>query len=199
MTFEPERYRGLIESGLTNQDQTRFWLSIPKCASNTISSYLLRMGWKDAAVNDKKYQEIQVFLRDPISRWKSATLELCHHHLQHNQDDDKQAQFKEWFLNRKFQDFDHNVDLHHVRQTDFLYCCDIDACNFTLIDKDIDNKIKNIFSIKQEIISKNTTKGNENKEIALPYVEEIMNDQNLIDKIKDFYRSDFELIEKVIK
>lgn len=192
-SFDPNKYSDHIGKGLCSPEKTHFWLNIPKCASNTVSYYLIKNQWKKSHVTENKYEKIYVCLRDPIERWKASTIELCYHHLimHKNGFDD----FEQWFKKRNFSNFDKNVDLHHVRQVDFLYFCDLPKCEFVYMDEHFDKKIKSIFDIQEVMVKKNTTKENDLKIKAEPYVASLMTD-SFIKKLKDFYHLDYELINK---
>lgn len=192
--FDPSKYGIHIGKGLVNPERTLFWLNIPKCASNTVSYHLLRKQWKSATIHDAIYQKVYVCLRDPVQRWKAATLELCYHHLLvHTQG---LKDFDTWFYQRDFKNFDRNLDMHHVRQIDYLHYCDLSKCEFLYIDDSFSDKLAKTFDISEEITTKNITQKNDYKKQIKCYVDEIMT-KDFVNHLTYFYKSDYELINKV--
>lgn len=192
--FDPTKYGIHIGKGLANPEKTQFWLNIPKCASNTVSHHLLRKQWKKATIHDAKYETVYVCLRDPVERWKAATLELCYHHLLvHKQG---LQDFDSWFESRDFENFDRNLDMHHVRQVDYLYYCNLSKCKFLYIDNRFNENLAKTFGINEEIATKNSTKENDYKKQIKCYVNGLMT-VDFVKHLTKFYEDDYELINKV--
>ena len=139
-----KKYRSHIGKCLVGNVDQQYWINIPKNASNSISYHLLtQKKWKDGNwlidTDIKNFQGV-VVLKDPLDRWRGSTLELCYHFIERN--DWKIDNFDFWFYKKNFFEFDRSLDLHHVRQVDFLQALDCDKLKFVYIDTNFEQNIR---------------------------------------------------------
>ena len=188
-------YSPYIGKCLCDHSQRHAWVNIPKNGSNTVSGHLLEMNWTDdnwlKNTQITEYRTVAV-IRDPLKRWKGSAIELSYHYLEHNYW--SFDGFEEWFRERDFYTFDVDVDLHFLRQTDFLTNLNIDNVTFIPMDTNFNQRIKDEFQIHRPIFEQNITRENQLKMKLEPYVSKLMENSILIEKIFDFYKSDYALI-----
>lgn len=186
---------------LVDHDKKMFWINIPKNASNSVSYHLIRqMKWKDDHfINNpaiRKYRGLGV-VREPLKRWHSCTLELCFHFFQYHRDDHDLIKFKDWFAHKNFENFDKNLDIHHIPQSAHL---EADFANLTLIameDPYFETKVANFFNISGDLVKRNVTVTNDQKLVALQYVDRLMTDA-MIQKLKNFYANDIKIHQQIL-
>lgn len=196
-SYDIYEYKPYIGKCLTDA-QSHVWVNIPKNGSNTVSGHLLEMDWKDDnwLVNPQLLDyKITAVMRDPLKRWKGSAIELSYHFLEHNYWSFEG--FEEWFVNRDFYNFNVDVDLHFLKQTDFLTGLPVEKVSFIPMDANFNERIKTEFSITRKIFEQNITKENELKVKLTPYVNQLMENKDLIDKIIKFYEPDYKLIEQL--
>lgn len=194
------RYKNHIGKCLVSDQECKFWVNIPKNASNSVSYHLLRQKrwYDDNWFNNPKILKYKgiVVLRDPLSRWKGSTLELCYHHIERNQW--KTDNFEEWFEKRNFFNFDKNLDLHHVRQVDFLRGLDLDQLTFVYVDDYFEKEICRVLDIASPLKQINIASQNKYKMLIEPYVTQMLENTELLEKIKNFYEDDYSLLSKLM-
>lgn len=192
---------GKIGSGLIHPDKTRFWLDIPKNASQTTIH-----GLTNRHKNDGKWQPINssdfnvnkthkyVIVRDPIQRWVGSSVELAWHFHKNGSKGDFFAEknLREWY------DMHAKPDLHHLPQ--WVWARYLDLYNGTTFiimdDKDIKLKLKEVFPDYNFDINVNYSEDNEFKmKIKYRIMDEFMTDPIFVDKLKDYYAEDYDLLE----
>ena len=174
------------------------WINIPKNGSNTVSGHLLDMRWEDDNWNThpeiKDYRST-VVVRDPLRRWKGSAIELSYHYLEHNRWSFEG--FDEWFVERDFSNFERSMDIHFLKQTDFLINLNIADLIFIPMDVDFNSRVQKEFGITQGIREQNITRENELKVQITPYVNRLLENNQLVEKIKHFYRQDYALLDQL--
>lgn len=186
----------LLGRGLSSLDGKQFWVNIPKNASNSMSAYLQDKNWQDANYHINK--EIRrtamnhVILRDPVERWRKCITEICYI--------DRPGKYiKKWFQDRRKDFISVGVfyDLHLVRQADHIIDLDWRRTKFYNCDSTLAANILNEFNNEGIFPEENVTDNIKIKKSILNWVDELLTD-SLKEKIQDFYRLDYELINKVI-
>lgn len=198
ISYYRKAYREHVGKCLVNDKLETIWIEIPKCASKSISHSLLANAWKDNNWLDntilKKYNAVAIF-RDPVKRWIGSTIELCFHHLEHNRYDFEN--FREWFDNQDFYNFDKNLDLHHLPQHVFLLDFPLDNIEIVnLGSRNFASKLHKSLKI-QKLSNKNQTKTNIFKTEIEPFVIELLEKTDIEDKILDFYQRDIEFLNEM--
>lgn len=193
------RYKHHIGKCLASDLERKYWINIPKNASNSISFHLLRQKqWRDSNwLTDTKIIDYHgvVVLRDPISRWQGSTLELCYHYLERSHWSTEN--FNEWFKKRNFFEFDRNLDLHHVRQIDFLHSLELDTLKFVYMNCEFETSICKSLDISPPLKKINISSENAYKKLVKSHVEELLENHELVEKIREFYQDDYDLIKMI--
>lgn len=195
-TITLEKYGNHIGKCLADESAKHAWVNIPKNASNTISHHLLfGLKWKDNNWIKNNLEDFIFYaiIRDPIKRFIGSTIELCYHHLQHNKYNFDN--FDKWFKDRDFVNFDKNVDLHFVRQIDFLHKLDFKKIKFIPLDKNFNQYLKNEFNIPH-VKNINVTNENQIKIKIKPFAESLIT-ESFRKKLIEFYAEDYELITQL--
>lgn len=192
---------GKVGKGLINPEKSKFWLDIPKNASQTtihgLTNRHINDGkWQPINSEDFKVNAIQKYLivRDPIQRWVGSSVELAWHHYKHELNDDffTRKNLREWY------DMHSKPDLHHLPQ--WVWARHLDLYNDTTFiimdDKDIKLKLKKVFPDYDFDINVNYSQDNEyKKKIKYRIMDEFITDPIFVDKLQDYYAEDYDLLE----
>jgi len=132
---------GKIGRGLINSEKDKFWLDIPKNASQTTIHGLTNRHpndgkWVPINSENFKVNSIQKYLivRDPIQRWVGSSVELAWHHHKTKSEGNFFARknLKEWY------DMHARPDLHHLPQWVWARHLDLhDNTTFIIMDNKI--------------------------------------------------------------
>jgi len=162
-----------------------FYFSIPKVCSSSLSYMKAQQGpdtiekWNP----DRKEKPV-IIVRDPISRWLSGTLEFM-------------SKFSildmEAFLNQEV--YDIGFDRHTAPQSWFLpYNLDWGRLEIFYYSPTVLTELQALGHFPGMTVEyRNITSGNDKKEI-FPRLAELFADKDFQDRIRDFYRRDYELI-----
>jgi hypothetical protein len=184
---------------MTTLDENLMYVQIPKNASSWTKPNLTDLGWADFNYHyDNFYKKhAMVVLRDPVDRWLSGVCEyFALYHNDINIDE----------LNKSFYDLIMDqiaLDDHTERQYLFIeglnyknitfFLCDtnyrIDFSNF-LKQQDVDNKYS-----RYEY--QHTTAGSDIRSKFKKIFQPLLFESKYLDKIKNFYKKDYELINSV--
>lgn len=156
---------------LTNGEIT--YVNIPKCASTSLRE-LQNSGFKydNYHRTNLKHTEFRAYLRDPVSRWRSAIKELTFRYFYHNYDYiPDQVEIETWFYDQHFETFfNRPIDIHIIPQTCYL----LNLSNITLV-KDF------------PIPRKNISEENKIKVLTEPLIDAIFDEYS----VRNFYKIDF--------
>ena len=192
---------GKIGRGLINSEKDKFWLDIPKNASQTTIHGLTNRHpndgkWVPINSENFKVNSIQKYLivRDPIQRWVGSSVELAWHHHKTKSEGNFFARknLKEWY------DMHARPDLHHLPQWVWARHLDLhDNTTFIIMDnKKIKLKLNKTFSDYNFDVNVNYSEDNEfKKKIKYRIMDEFMTDHVFVDKLKDYYAEDYDLLE----
>jgi hypothetical protein len=165
----------------------KMWLDIPKNASKSISHDLMKMGWENGNyIKDSIYDyEAIIIVRDVVGRWKGSTIEVCYHHLMHN--NFKFDNFTTWFEKKDWKNFKSIGDHHH--QPLSYFCRDLINPKYIAMDKNFKLNIYNVLGIS-ELKTINSTIENEHKLKVEPYVNELLSDPAFVEILLEHYKED---------
>lgn len=199
---------GFIGRCLVSPDRKRFWVNIPKNASNTISNVLLNSGWKgDNYIESLDLALLStpiVFLRNPFDRWYGSVAELCLHKYQSPDVNKDLNIFLEWFENSAIDMFIKNpfiYDIHFIRQLDYCMGLNINETIFIHLDTpNINETIKKIFDYDREVENLNMSVDDAFKSLVRYNLKNAMNGNIWTTQyVEDFYSQDYYLLEEIRK
>lgn len=200
---------------LVNKTKRQGWINIPKNASNTIGEFL--EGYKthnwilepEFAI-DYRYL---VVLRDPVDRWKKVQVERFNIAAEYIKYDGKLVNkhpeiFSDWWneiwIKRKHEltvtgNFaDIYTDIHNFRQTDHLMGLNIKDIHFVFITDNLEQEIQDWTGINKKMRNMNVSEDNTIKRLIIQHLgDEIFNNSELDDKLRQAYALDYKLIEIV--
>ena len=193
----------LIISG----DKSSFYISIPKNASKTCGRIILdtraECNWEEKRVISD-HELIQgsngfAVIRDPIERWVGSSLELIKHRLEHYTYEET---MNGWFSIDRFKNIENWFDIHYYPQINHFINCDIRNIDFIFLNKNFNNNLEkylnNNLGISRNITVSELNSSKKENDIRFkirPMIEEILEDSKFKEKLLDFYKQDYELIE----
>lgn len=185
-----------------NHEKKKFWIDIPKCASKTISFHLFNeQGYVDGNfLQDKKIQEYEcsAVIRDPVERWYAGALEICYHYKIRWPDDE--AMFNHRFDYFNFRNFEERENEHLNPQSSFFDELNLDNVHFILLDENFERNVKSYYDIKGDLHHANKTVESQiKKKISQDYIWEIYTDDSFQDKLREYYKKDYELIDYIME
>lgn len=146
-----------------------------------------------------KYHRKIVILRDPIDRWISGIVQYVYTYFP--DDFDISDKMIDYFFSKVY------LDHHTLPQVNFIHNLKIKTVDFFMVNDELENNLnhylmKNIMNEYKgipELLPKNQTQYKASVDIALYDRLKQIIDTNIIynNKIKEFYKLDFELIEGV--
>ena len=180
-----------------NHDNKKMWIDIPKNASKSIGWHLRRSpDWKNANyIQDKIYDyKTYAIVKDPIQRWRGSTIELAFHFLFHNKYD--YSLLGEWFKVRDWKNFESKGDIHHFNIE--YYTQGLNDIVWIPIDDKFEETVCNYLEINEPLVKLNSTEENEHKKHIEPHLDKILSDLEFINKLKNFYARDYEILNSVL-
>lgn len=179
-----------------NHELKKFWIEVPKNGSKTISHHIWSQGWVDGDFmnDDLEGYEPSIVLRDPLQRWLSGSLEISFQLYHYFNYDIKK--FKERFYNFDFRNFEIRENIHLLKYTDLIGTLDKSNIKyFFLEDPEFETKIKEYYNIEDELYYVDRTDTNTRKEEIFSYIKNIYDEPGFVDKLNEFYKEDYELIQ----
>jgi hypothetical protein len=164
------------------------YIHIPKNASSYIKGCVLSTNkWQhsDTLVQNEKYL---VALRDPVDRWTSG---MAQYQINSNQFD---LSDEEIFNTITFDD-------HTEQQLYFLEGVNLLSCDFILVNDQLTTTLNKWFTEKYSITVDHLPKYNSSEgvklEIKQRLTDTLKQNPNLMSKLKEHFRIDYELINRV--
>lgn len=179
-----------------NHEKRKTWIDIPKNASKTISHHLLRSkNWKPGSFVKEKIYDYNSYaiIRDPIDRWRGSTIEVAYHYF-HIKNYDI-IELEKWLEHKNWKNFDSIGDLHHQRMSYFVG--GLTNITWISLDNNFEEKIKLHLGIDPPLVKINATEENEYKKIIAPYIDDMLSDNNFIDKLLLYYESDYNILSSL--
>ena len=194
-------YQDFMARATVHPDKPVMWVNIPKNFSNSINEELLHLKWNPlhwSATDLSGYRAV-AFMRDPMHRFRGCVLETLRHLSEDWQMRVKKelTEYKDWkeFFEANIKPtysldrFADTFDVHFIPQYSFFMGLDVNQIDlhFSL------DTVKDFPTISKKM---NVTSDCPVKSYLAPWVDEMLSDVNLQNKVKDFYRKDYEIIEK---
>lgn len=188
--------------GVVCPQQKRFWMNIPKNASDSTVYQLVYMNkWKDANCFENNLQnqleEIVVTLRDPIDRWMKCVLEITNIKLERLRYSKVEHEIDEWIEKGEYLDPFKYYDGHFFRQVDRLAGVDHSRITYVPMGKDFPTNLESVLGYG-ELPKRRIASEDENKKILWKKLEKMFTD-DVIENAKGFYELDIQLYNRINK
>ena len=184
---------------MQDPDSSRIYINIPKNASSSIRQQLDSIGWQHSNISSiREYDDAIVILRDPVERWISGiaqhiTTNLCGADLgsTHYLEQDTPLTQRVIFDQLVFDD-------HTERQTWFLEPFNLNKAVYFYCDKNLNNNIRHYLNtdLEQEFVNQSSDHF-DNRTLVEYFKNLVYNNQDYLNRIKDFFQSDYEFINSV--
>lgn len=180
-----------------NHNKKKVWIDIPKNASKSIGYHLRNsQDWKNGNYIEENIYNYKAYavVRDPIKRWKGSTIEIAYHYVHYTKYD--YSLLERWFAAKNWKNFEKINDLHH-KKLDYFTNGLQDITWISLDNTDFEQNIKYHLGIEEDLVKLNSTEENEAKKYIEPYVNEILSDSEFVIKLKNFYATDYEILNSI--
>lgn len=184
---------------MQDPNSSLIYINIPKNASSSIRQQLDSIGWQHSNIDSiREYDEAIVILRDPVERWISGiaqhiTTNLCGADLgsTHYLAQDTPLTQRVIFDQLVFDD-------HTERQTWFLEPFNLNKAVYFYCDRNLNNNIKHYLNtnLEQDIVNQSSDHF-DNRTLVEYFKSLVYNNQDYLNRIKDFFQSDYEFINSV--
>lgn len=187
-------------TGILCPEGKRFWLNMPKNASDSTVYQLVYMNkWKDANCFEDNLQdqleEVVVTLRDPIDRWMKCCLELCNIQLQRLRYSKIEHELDAWIEGGKYLDPFTHYDGHFFRQVDRLAGIHHHKITYVPMNKDFPSNLESVLGYgelpKRRIASENADKVMIWEKLEPKFTDDV------IENAKKFYDLDIQLYNQI--
>lgn len=182
--------------GVVCPESKRFWMNIPKNASDSTIYQLVYMNkWKDANCFQNNLQndlkEIIITLRDPIDRWQKCVLEIANIKLQRVRYSKTEDQLDKWIEEGEYLNPYTFYDGHFFRQVDRIAGVDSDKITYVYMGKDFPSNLENVLGYG-ELPKRRIASENEDKNMLWEKLQPMFTD-DVMENVKKFYALDIEL------
>jgi len=189
-------------SGMISPDGKRFWLTIPKNASDSTCYQLIYMNkWKDANCFEDNLQEqleeIVITLRDPIDRWKKCVLEITNIQLSRLRYVKIQDTLDEWIAKGEYLDPFKYYDGHFFRQVDRIAGVDQSKVKYVCMGDGFPENLESVLGYG-ELPKRRIASENEDKTMIWEKLEPMFTDE-VVENAKTFYALDIELYDRMVR
>jgi len=212
-------------SGLLSPDCSQFIVNMPKNASSFVLDWGNQYGWTQAVVGDNcnwdLVKDVIVILRDPIERWVSGVAQYVTSYILSNQgpngpyypDSNVPIQYTQHITADEFISqynnvvdrliFDNAVWLDdHVWPQSNLCKNLLPGINrkYVLFDSDLETKLSLMLGwARVDNLDRNQGSQNPNtKKLQEFFTNHLSNRPDLVTRLKNFYRDDYNLIEETL-
>ena len=191
--------------GWLSPDGKIYYLRIPKNASSFMSGEFDSMGWSDISKdNHLRYESGICILRDPWKRWLSGITQFFH-----DQEISLERMSSCWDLLRQILYNQPFQDAHTAPQVAYLHGHDLERFQFVMMSEHSISVGERIYTLlssrgydnemykhdRQNVTSDDTNRS----KIMGCLLDKIKEDDALITRVRDYYSSDYNLIDWVVK